>query len=593
MKIKASASALALVAMVVCLIPVPVEASTLSLSPQQGVVGTQVTISYACNYGSGDYHLYWDEAGQLLDQGVIDESCISITFTAPEAAKGKHKVTLKIGDDSFDAEFIIMPSINLSADHGSVGSNLTVTGKGFNIRESNITVTYDGGSVETGIEASSKGSWQSTFTVPASSRGKHAIDAEGTTPADEVDDQTFTLNPQIKISPNSGWVGTVARIEGSGFASGETNITVTYDGLASKTGVFADATGSWQASFSIPTSTKGNHKIDAYGAVTPEIDVIEATFAVSPGIRLELASGHLGGAIHIGDGIQVSGIGFEENEAGVQITFDGILVASGIVSDAKGSWVIQFEVPLSTKGEHTVDASGETTKTGDVTGAILLISPTMEINPTSGAIGDDVVVSGIGFGGSQAIIISYDGNQIGSSTTTDTKGSFTTSFNVPKCQAGDHTITITDATAAVTSTSFSVESTPPATPRLISPEAGDTTGFIGSTTVAFDWSDVDDPSGTYYLMEVSQSADFTGVMIHKEELTQSQYTLTDNEALAKGDYYWRVKAIDGAGNQSGWTTGQLFTVGITTLWLLLAIAIGGIVIIAIIWRVVSVRRRGN
>lgn len=594
MKVKASATVLALLSLAICLIPTSIDAAgSLSLSPSQGTVGTKVAIPAMCGYGEGQYYLYWGEAEQLLSQGALVEGCASLTFTIPEAARGEHKVTLKIGTESFERIFTVMPSISLSTNEGTVGSNLTVTGKGFNSNESAININYDGSPVETEIKASSKGSWQSTFNVPASSRGEHIIDAEGTTPATEVDDQTFTVIPQINISPTSGWVGTVISIAGTGFGSGETNIKVTYDGLATKTGITSDATGSWQSSFSIPTSAKGSHKIDAYGATTTEADVAELTFTVSPGIKLELASGHLGGNIHIGASLWVSGVGFEVNEAEIKITFDGTMIASGITADAKGSWSTQIEVPPSTKGEHTVDASGDTTKASDVADTIIVISPEMGINPTSGAIGDDVIVSGTAFGGNQALTISYDGNQVAAGSTTNVKGNFTASFKVPKSQAGDHTVTVTDAVASVASSTFSVESTPPPTPQPLSPEAGSRIGFVGKTVITFDWSDVDDPSGIWYLLEVSQSADFSGVMTHKEGLNQSQYTLTGDEALAKGEYYWRVKAIDGAENQGEWTNGQFFKVGVTEWWLLAVIIIAGIGIIGIIWRIVHISRRGS
>ena len=75
---------------------------------------------------------------------------------------------------------------------------------------------------------------------------------------------------------------------------------------------------------------------------------------VSPAMKLELASGYLGDTIHVGDSLWVSGIGFEGNEAGIKVTFDGNMIASGIVADARGSWAVQVEVPLTTGGEHTV-----------------------------------------------------------------------------------------------------------------------------------------------------------------------------------------------------------------------------------------------
>jgi hypothetical protein len=75
----------------------------------------------------------------------------------------------------------------------------------------------------------------------------------------------------------------------------------------------------------------------------------------------------------------------------------------------------------------------------------------------------------------------------------------------------------------------------------------------------FDWGDVSDPSGVSYNLQVDDDADFSRPIISKEEVAQSTYTLAEGEALSKGTYYWRVKAVDGAGNTAGWTDSFSFT----------------------------------
>jgi ribosomal protein S9 len=595
MKVGATATVLALLMLAVSLIPTPTYATgSLTLSLSRGTVGTQVSIPNPAAYGIGIYQLYWGETDQLITQGEINKDSGTISFTVPESAKGKQRVTLKVANDYFTTEFTIMSSISLSSDKATVDSNLTVTGRGFNGNECGIQIIYDGNPIETDICASSKGGWQITFKVPPSSRGQHIFDAGGITPATDVEDQNFTIVPKIDASPSSGWVGAVVGVAGSGFASGETNIKIIYDGITVKTGIFADGKGSWQSSFSVPTSTKGSHTINAFGAVTPDGDAINANFNVSPVIKLEPTSGYLGGAIHVGDSLWISGIGFEANEAAIKVTFDGTLAASSIIADAKGSWSDRLDVPPCASGEHIIDATGEITKASDIVDAIIIISPKIELSPTSGAIDTDITVQGTGFSANQAITISYDGAKVATGTATDSKGYFTAGFKIPKSRAGDHTVTVTDAKASVFSVSLSVESTPPPTPRTTSPEAGAQLGSnIGKTTVTFDWSDVEDPSGVYYILEISPSANFAGTVIRKEGLAASGYTLTKDEALAKGDYYWRVKAEDSAENQSEWTNGQLFRVGGLDLWLLLLIIVVAIVVIIIIWRLVSVRRRGE
>jgi hypothetical protein len=219
------------------------------------------------------------------------------------------------------------------------------------------------------------------------------------------------------------------------------------------------------------------------------------------------------------------------------------------------------------------------------------VSPQIEVNPKSGGVGSDVVVKGTGFSANQLFTISYDGVQVASGTTIDGKGSFATNFKVPKGKPGDHTITVTDATASVSSATFKTETSPPPTPKAISPEAGSKFGFVGNTVVAFSWTAVEDPSGVSYLLEISNSPEFTGAMLRKEGLAQTQYTLTKDEALPDGSYYWRAKAVDGAGNESGWTTPQLFKTG-GEPWLIPSVLGALIVLALIIWRVVTLSRRG-
>ncbi len=87
-------------------------------------------------------------------------------------------------------------------------------------------------------------------------------------------------------------------------------------------------------------------------------------------------------------------------------------------------------------------------------------------------------------------------------------------------------------------------STPPPTPSLVSPTDETRTE---DNTPTFDWSDVTDPGGVTYTLEIIDTLTKTG-------LTASTYTLTSDEALAAGTYSWRVRAIDGAGNVGEWSS---------------------------------------
>jgi hypothetical protein len=152
---------------------------------------------------------------------------------------------------------------------------------------------------------------------------------------------------------------------------------------------------------------------------------------------------------------------------------------------------------------------------------------------------------------------------------------------------------VTDTAASVATATFSVEKTPPPTPQLLSPESGASIGLWGNVKVPFDWSAVEDPSGVAYTLEISQNSDFSTVILRKDNLTQTEYTLSDQEALGRGKYYWRVKAVDGAGNESNWTSGQFLEIGTLDMWMIVVGAAIVIVILAVVWRSISMHRRGS
>jgi N-acetylneuraminic acid mutarotase len=94
-----------------------------------------------------------------------------------------------------------------------------------------------------------------------------------------------------------------------------------------------------------------------------------------------------------------------------------------------------------------------------------------------------------------------------------------------------------------------LDTTPPATPTLLLPTNGTLTNNNKST---FDWSDVTDPSGVKYTLQVDDDANFASPEINVSGLIASAFTPTT--ALSDGKCYWRVRAEDGAGNVGSFTS---------------------------------------
>ena len=115
----------------------------------------------------------------------------------------------------------------------------------------------------------------------------------------------------------------------------------------------------------------------------------------------------------------------------------------------------------------------------------------------------------------------------------------------------------TGDTASSPTSSFTVDA-PPAKVVLSSPANGST----GSdTTPTFTWGEVTDPSAVTYELEIgSGTADFSVLVFTADGIQQAQYTLSSADAQATGDYIWRVRANDGAGNTGDFSDPFTFTV---------------------------------
>jgi hypothetical protein len=107
-----------------------------------------------------------------------------------------------------------------------------------------------------------------------------------------------------------------------------------------------------------------------------------------------------------------------------------------------------------------------------------------------------------------------------------------------------------------------VDATPPLVPSPISPPNGSSSY---DTTPALEWSQVTDPSGVTYKIQIDDESSFS-VPLSSEiaGVQQNRYSVSPPLAAGK-TYYWRVKAIDGAGNQSEYSDYRSFAI-MSTAW---------------------------
>jgi hypothetical protein len=544
------------------------------------LIGATVTVAT-----KGTYHICWDSREPWDDEkamGVVDTFTASgagsdtIVFYMPEAKKGTHTVYLV--DSTYGqkakADFEVLPSVKIDPEEGPVNTEVTVNCYGFkasgDIQASFLDTEEEG-------DTNTLGSWELAFTIPPTPAGGYNFEIkakEGTVWVDWVS-KYFEVTPEIAVNPDSGKVGQTIEVEGTGFASEEEDIEITFDGEPVETNmpIVADENGSWQATIVTPPLQRGTYIIDASGESTRARDVDDVEFTLGAGILVEP------GSAYVADTITVTGGGFRAGETGIRVTFEGKSVATGITADSNGNWETSFVVPASTYGSHTVEASGDITSPA-VTATLDTEARIEELSPAEGAPGDSVTLTGSGFHGSQDLTVTIGGVAASEDMRTQSNGNVAITFRVPKGSIeGKRTLVVTDEDDAADELDFTVKkkilST---TPLPISPKEG----TLRSGEVTFRWQGVTGGTDYTYTLEINTSAG-SGNIWSKSGIEESSYTLikteTVDETLDKGTYYWRVKIVDDYGNESEWSDSIEFRVSPIPTWVWVVV---GLVVLTIL-----------
>ena len=496
----------------------------------------------------------------------------SARFPIPEFPAGAYSITVVSPRGEVRVPFRVTPSIVLSDSHGEPGASVDLAGFGFAPNEKGISVTLNETQLVSGISAGQEGSWRVTFTVPSFPSESYTIEASGPqTSTGSLPDEIITIAPRVTVSPASGTPGSVINLTGSGFRSQERDIVISYDGIPVATVLVTDARGGFTASFTVPESTSGLHFISHTGAVSLAAGGSEASFQVVRGISLDDAQGAPDSSVSI------SGSGFAANDPLISIVYDGDQVLAEVLADPQGSFTTSILIPPSPAGSHLIQVTGS--DFGSTTNPELefSVTQTIALNVYAGNVGQGVEVAGLGFEAAAPVTLTYDDEALAISAVADASGSFVLEFPIPASIHGDHTIKISDEAGHEVQAAFSVENTPPGVATLIGPENGARGGILGGFRPALSWRPVDDDSGVTYELQVATSLEFTNPIVEKLGLVKPAYELTEQDALARGAYHWRVRAVDGASNEAPWSDTFAVKSGLIAPWLLALIMLGMIV----------------
>lgn len=331
--------------------------------------------------------------------------------------------------------------------------------------------------------------------------------------------------------------------------------------------------------FTIPEARYGTHYVRFWRYNRD--DAVSFSFSVKP--RLELVPAQ---AIP-GATVKIKGTGFpEDSTSSVAITFDGAAITANTVTSNKGTFTSDFVVPNTLAGEHKFTASSSKILTETVA-ANLKIVPGITLAPPQPEVGAEARITGVGFAAKSAIKIKYDNVSIASSPATNENGGFSYTFKVPESSAKDHIVSVEDGAGNNVILNLRLEGKAPPKPAPLSPKA-ERFGWLGEQVITFTWSPVTDVSGVTYTLEIAEDLNFFPLKpgMKKTGLTQTNSTLT----IKEGTYYWRVRGVDGAGNEGEWAISPYaFHVGFLSTWIL--VIAGGICLLLFIWLLRTFLRR--
>jgi len=472
-------------------------------------------------------------------------------------------------DDIFAAKnfaviLLLDPVITLEPSSGKVGDTVSVSGVEFNPAKS-ISLSIDGTAVTpvSPITSTAEGTFSGSFVIPELAAGTHTLEATASGGVETT--ATFTVSSEITMTPATGKAGTEVTVTGTGFGAART-VTVYFKGepvATTPSPATTSSKGSFSCTFKVPAVADGSHAV--------EVRVGDATVVKNFTTSIEFSIAPTSGKA--GTKAVITASGFAPSSSAV-ITFGNAQLTT-TTTTSQGSLSVEFTVPAVAEGTYPVkvEVAGISVSKNFTTSADVSFSP------SSGPVGTQVAITGTGFGASKPLSLTWDGQTVEGSTglTTTAEGAFNVAFAVPPVQGGNYTISISDGTVTKTHT-FAVSASTPPIPQPLSPALK--SRLTGSPT--FDWNPVSyDIMAVTYELQIARDASFTTLVLEKTGLTATEYTLAATEKLEKAGqdnpYFWRVRAVDAAGNASGWTGAADFYYGSTwpawLTWVLIGLGV--------------------
>jgi hypothetical protein len=566
--------AIALPLLATFVLSMPAQAApAITLSPASGAIGTRVTIlgTVFDSYKGDSIYIFFDDteiAGSPLT--VPETGTFTIEFNIPDnAAVGRHWIEARretASNSMITKSFFIVEEAQIKIDvaDGPVGTEVTISGAGFYASRTVTFYYYDTIKEKLGTEAASAtGEFSYHFTIPNSTAGEHKITAKNT--EGDSAETGFEVIPSIALNMASGGPGELLSIRGIGFGyRGEVDINFgTHPVAKART----DEHGNFEVEFNIPEVKPDTYDVkalDEYG------NIDKAKFVTTAGASLDQSSGS------VGSRLTVRGSGFEPGET-VTVDYDNLRVATA-TTDNNGAFTSAFDVPLSGGGDHVITVSdGKTTRRfafaveseAPPVPGLLLPADSSETRAKAYLDWQDVADPSppVTYRLQVATDQNFSSPVLEKEGLTDSEYKLTEEERlaaVTKYSPYYWRVKATDSAnnESEWSAPWSFYVSAPPTPALLLPASGSQ----AEIPVFFNWQGVTSLSPPItYSLQVATDLNFTSIVLEKKTLTDSAYTLTEQEGPSEvkpeAPYYWRVKAIDNANNESEWSPPWSFHTG--------------------------------
>ncbi len=190
-----------------------------------------------------------------------------------------------------------------------------------------------------------------------------------------------------QLTPNSGPVGTVVTVTGANFGTAQGNGSVTFKGTAATVSSWTDTS----ISVTVPN-----------GAITGNVVVTTASQTPSGGVNFTVTSLPTISSLSPNSGsvassVVIAGSNFGQSQGNGRVTFNGM---AATISNWRTSSITATVPSGASTGNVVVTAAGGDSSNG-VNFTVTSAPNISTLNPTMGAIGASVVISGSNFGQSQ------------------------------------------------------------------------------------------------------------------------------------------------------------------------------------------------